>query len=96
MEKKQKIKNGIGYSSLTEKIYLGRQNIEKQLWIGDKEDITSDFINVLFQFLPENTSRKLVGLDTMSENIVMNFQNNNQSIKKAIKFLQQKLKQPTK
>lgn len=96
MEKKLKIKNGIGYSSLTKKIYLGRQNIEKGLWVGDKEDITSDFISVLFQFLPENTSRTLVGLDTMSENIVINFQNNNQSIKKAIKFLQQKLKQPTK
>lgn len=96
MEKKLKIKNGIGYSSLTKKIYLGRQNIEKGLWVGDKEDITSDFISVLFQFLPENTSRTLVGLDTMSENIVINFQNTNQSIKKAIKFLQQKLKQPTK
>ena len=32
------IKKGIGYSPLTEKIYLGKQNQEKGMWIGEKED----------------------------------------------------------
>lgn len=33
-------KKGIGYSPLTERVYIGRQNRLKGTWIGEKEDIT--------------------------------------------------------
>jgi len=43
-------KTTIGYSPLTKRVYLGKINSAKpDTWIGDKEDITSDFIRVLFQ-----------------------------------------------
>lgn len=40
----------IGYSPLTEKVYLG--NVSKKnpnQWVGNKEDITNIFIQVLLQ-----------------------------------------------
>ena len=40
-------KNGIGYSPLTDKVYLGKQNTEKRLWVGDKKDILDFKPNVL-------------------------------------------------
>ena len=39
-------KTGIGYSPLSDKVYLGKQNTEKRMWVGEKSDITSDFIAV--------------------------------------------------
>lgn len=87
------IKKGIGYSPLTEKIYLGKQNQEKGMWVGDKEDITSDFINVMFQYVPEATSRTIRGLDTNSQNIFFNVKKDKEHIEKAIKFLTKQLKE---
>lgn len=95
MEEK-KIKKGIGYSSLTDKIYLGKQNQEKGMWVGDKEDITSDFIDVMFQYVPEGTSRTIRGLYTNSQNIFFNVKKDKVSIKKAIVFLTKQLKTKTK
>lgn len=83
-------KKGIGYSELTERIYLGRQNREKGMWIGDKEDITSDFIQVMFQYVPENNTRT-VGSSDGHSNIFLNIKEDVESIQKAIKFLQKKL-----
>jgi hypothetical protein len=83
-------RKGIGYSPLTEKIYLGRQNKSKGLWIGDKEDITSDFIHVAFQYFEENTVRKIGNSKT--ENLFINIKNDKKSIEKVIKHLQKRLK----
>jgi hypothetical protein len=44
------VKNGIGYSPLTDKVYLGKQNTEKRLWVGDKKDITNEFLAVASEF----------------------------------------------
>jgi len=35
------VKYGIGYSPLSDKVYLGKQNTEKRIWVGDKNDITN-------------------------------------------------------
>ena len=48
------VKNGIGYSPLTDKVYLGKQNTEKRLWVGDKKDITNEFLAVASEFFEEN------------------------------------------
>jgi hypothetical protein len=80
-------RKGIGYSSLTEKIYLGRQNREKGMWIGPKEDITSDFINVTLEWIGDNESRTIKG-DKGSDNILINCLNDKESIEKVIKHLQ--------
>ena len=90
---KTTIKKGIGYSPLTEKIYIGKQNQEKGMWVGDKEDITSDFINVMFQYVSEGTSRTIRGLDTNSQNIFFNVKKDKESLEKAIKFLTKQLKE---
>ncbi len=83
-------RKGIGYSPLTESVYLGRQNREKGMWIGEKEDITSDFINVVLQWVGDNESRTIDG-SKGSENILINCKGDKESIEKVIKHLQKKL-----
>lgn len=84
-------KKGIGYSPLTEKIYLGKQNKDKGIWVGNKEDITSDFINVMMNYIPENTTRTITGLDTLSQNIFINVKYDKKGIEKVIRHLKKLL-----
>ena len=35
----------------------GKQNKEKGLWVGEKEDITSDFLDVAYHYFSENSVR---------------------------------------
>lgn len=57
-------KKAIGYSPLSKKIYLGRMNKEKGMWIGVKEDITQDFVNVLVQYLKHDELKELKKIDS--------------------------------
>lgn len=82
------IKKGIGYSPLTEKIYMGKQNQEKGMWIGEKEDITSDFINVMFQYIEPNTQRTIRTESGSETNIFFNIKKDKESIEKAIKYFE--------
>lgn len=43
----------LGLSPLTGRIYLGRQ--KNGHWIGEKRDVTSDFIQVMLQKFEPNT-----------------------------------------
>lgn len=81
-------KKGIGYSPLSDKVYLGRQNKIKGMWIGEKEDITNDFLNVCFQYFEENTIRNIGSPDSEKENLFINIKNDKKSIEKIIKRLQ--------
>jgi|TARA_R110000851_G_scaffold308922_2_gene468124 hypothetical protein len=82
-------RKGIGYSPLTEKIYLGRQNKAKGMWIGEKEDITNDWLNVAFQYFEENTIRNIGSPKSKKENLFINIQNDKESIERVIKNLQE-------
>lgn len=89
---KSVIKNGIGYSPLSEKVYLGKQNKTKNQWVGEKVDITNDFIDVMMAFVPENTTRKITGVTSKNVNIFININKKDKvGIEKAIKFLQKQL-----
>ena len=79
-------KKGIGYGVLSEKIYLGVQNKEKGMWVGEKEDITNDFINVAFQYFAEDSIRNIGSSD--KENLFINIKNDKESLEKLIKNLQ--------
>ena len=79
----------IGYSPLSEKIYLGRQNKEKGHWVGDKEDITSDFLFILEQFIPKQTTRQIKCGETKS--LVLHIAETKEGYEKAIKYLQERL-----
>jgi len=83
------IKNGIGYNPLTEKVYLGKQNQEKKIWVGEKKDITNDFLSVANAYFAENTSR--VVRCGKESNIFMNIKNDKESIERAIKDLTKRL-----
>jgi len=80
------VKNGIGYSPLTDKVYLGKQNTEKRLWIGDKKDITNEFLAVAFEFFEENDV-KTVSCSNGKSNLFINIKNDKASIEKVIKHL---------
>lgn len=53
----------LGYSPLTEHIYLGKVNKKRpNEWLGEKRDMTSNFIQVLLQkFEPGTESTITVG-----------------------------------
>ena len=84
------IKNGIGYSPLTEKIYLGKQNPEKRIWVGEKKDITNDFIAVSFEYFEEGTVRE-IGSNNGSKNLFINIKNDKVGLEKVIKNLSKRL-----
>ena len=51
-------KQHLGYSPLTEKIYLGRQKGNQ--WVGNtKCDVTNEFIGVMLQKFEPNTSQAI-------------------------------------
>ena len=53
-------KLGLGYSPLTERVYLGRTKSGKpNEWAGEKRDVTSDFIQVMLQKFAQNTIQNI-------------------------------------
>lgn len=92
---KSNIKTGIGYSPLTEKIYLGKQNHKTRMWVGDKKDITQEFMAVLNEFIGEGQVREISTLakdDTpVKTHLFIQILNNKNGIERAIKFLQKEL-----
>ena len=88
-------KKGIGYSPLTDKVYIGRQNKEKGMWVGEKEDITSDFIGVALSYFSKDTIRTITGGNDDIPNLVINVKDDEKSIEKLIKALSKRLKQTT-
>lgn len=83
-------KNGIGYSPLTDKVYLGKQNKEKRIWVGEKKDITNEFLAVSHEFFEENTIRD-IGASNGDSNLFINIKNDKASIEKVIKNLNKRL-----
>lgn len=84
------IKNGIGYSPLTDKVYLGKQNTEKRMWVGDKKNITNEFLAVASEYFEENTIRS-VSCSNGNSNLFINIKNDEASIEKTIKNLSKRL-----
>lgn len=85
---KTKTETGIGYSPLTENVYLGKQNQSKGMWVGEKKDITQQFISTMFAYVEPNTTRTIK--TGKEENIFMNVKKDKESIERAIKFLQKR------
>ena len=83
-------KNGIGYSPLSEKVYLGKQNQEKGMWVGAKQDITNQFLDVSYAYFEEGTVRTIKS-ESGKENLFINIQNDKESIEKIIKHLSKRL-----
>lgn len=84
------IKTGIGHSPLTDKIYLGKQNPSTRTWVGEKRDITNEFLAVSFSYFEENTVRN-IGSSDGNSNLFMNIKNDRVSIEKLIKNLSDRL-----
>lgn len=84
------IKTSIGYSPLTDKVYLGKQNQEKRIWVGDKKDITNDFLAVSYEFFEENTIRE-ISCSSGSSNLFINIKNDKASIERVIKNLTKRI-----
>lgn len=82
------IKKGIGFSPVTDKIYIGKQNTEKGLWVGEKENITNDFLNVLFEYIPATSFRSVNSKNGAESNIIINVKRDIESIELIIKHLQ--------
>ena len=47
-------KKGFGVSPITNKIFYGTQDTEKQMWVGDKTDVTDDVIAAVYEWFIGN------------------------------------------
>ena len=83
------VTSGIGYSPLTDKVYLGKQNKEKGLWVGEKKDVTQEFIACSFAYFEENKVRIIS--TGKSSNMLLNVKKDKESIEKIIKYLKNEL-----
>lgn len=79
-------RKGIGYSPLTDKVYLGRQDRVKGMWIGDKEDITNDFLRVSAEYFSKNTVRT-VNVSNGTKEIFIHCGDSKAEIESVIKYL---------
>lgn len=84
-------RKGIGYSPLTDRVLLGRQDRTKGMWVGEKEDITNDFIGVMLQYVEPNTIRAFGKGDGVDTNLVMHIECTKENIERSIKLLQERL-----
>lgn len=81
-------RKGIGYCPMSDKIKLGRQNKEKQMWIGETEDITSDFININLQWLKDGEIRDVKKQNSNeSEFFIFKVKNSKKDMEEWGKFL---------
>jgi len=87
------IKKGIGYSPLSDTVYIGKQNSVKRMWVGPKEDITNEFLAVAFEYFPENTVREISTGTNL--NLIINIRKNPKSIQKIIDLLNKDLAELT-
>lgn len=51
-------KKGFGVSPITNTIYHGTIDTEKQMWVGAKQDVTDDVIAVVFEWFMGNVVGK--------------------------------------
>jgi hypothetical protein len=84
------MKKGIGHSPLTDRVYLGKQNKEKGMWVGEKEDITEEFLHVLNQYIPP-TMMKTMSVNGVTESFVCNVPNDEESMGRFIKHFQKRI-----
>ena len=86
--------SGIGYSPLTEKVYIGKQNPDKNMWVGKKKDITHQFIDVAFSYFEVGMVRTIT--TEKEKHLFFHITEDKESLEKAIKHLQNRLKKKSK
>ena len=84
-------KRGIGYSSLTDRVFIGKMNNKKGMWVGDKEDVTNDFLHTSFQYFEEGTVRTVVNPVSGKENFFLNIKKDKEGLEKLAKFAQKEI-----
>ena len=85
---------GIGLSPITEKIYLGKQNKAKRMWVGEKKDITDNFLDVMFEYLTMDEVREIVTEKDNGEQVThffAHFKNDKESLQNALEFVKEEL-----
>lgn len=86
----------IEYSELTDRIVIGkfkRINDNVVECVGEKEDITSKFLDILFTYCGENEYRAISKRNKNDENtnFIINLKNDRESLTKGLKLLERKL-----
>ena len=51
-------KKGFGVSPLTNTIFYGTQDPEKNMWVGKQEDVTDEVIGAVFEWFMNNFKEK--------------------------------------
>lgn len=89
-----KIETGLGYSPLTDNVYWGRQNSAKGMWVGEKKDVTNNFISVMFAYLEVNKIRTIT--EGKNSHLFIHIDKSEEKIKSLIKNLQKMLDKKSK
>ena len=86
----------IEYSELTDRVVIGkfkRINNSVVECVGEKEDITNKFLDILFTYCGENEYRAISKRNKNDENtnFIINLKNDRESLTKGLKLLERKL-----
>jgi|WetSurMetagenome_2_1015567.scaffolds.fasta_scaffold288496_2 hypothetical protein len=79
----------LGYSSLSEHVYWGKTNTEKPgVWIGNKKDVTDNFLNVILDgYLSKDSIRNICDDKGEIKYHLLDVVHTRESIDKAVKVL---------
>ena len=87
-----KSKLDIGYSSLSERIYIWKSKEEKpwlMKWVWEKIDITNKFLSIVEQYFPIESSRVIKQGE--AESLFIHIENTEEWKEKVIAFLKKSL-----
>lgn len=82
-------KKTIGVSPITNEVFIGRLNKAKDMWIGEKENITKHFNQVLNQYIKPYEALRFNIASSGSSNTIINVAHTKEGIEKAIKYIKE-------
>lgn len=89
------IKKTVLFDKTDDKIYYGKYNDSKNEWVGEREDMTSDILKAMYNYVGIDSSRKILS----NKYAVTNFYNiteDTETLEKLMKIIKKQLKEINK
>lgn len=81
-------KIGLIYNPEIDRIFSGRLAARRKVFVGKPQDVTNLFVNVLTKYISINSARVMPKRDGTASVVLMNTLVDEQSLEKAIEYLQ--------
>lgn len=89
------IKKAVIYDKTDDKIYYGKFNDSKNEWVGEREDMTSDILKAVYNYIGIDSSRKILSNKCAVTNFY-NISEDSETLEKLMKIIKKQLKEINK